>query len=177
MNTLETMTMRKSVRSYTGEPISDEELEKILKAGYSAPVGRGMYDNVHITIITNKNLLNEINENAAKVTGDPNLKMLYGAPMLVLVSVKFQPPASENASYSNAACIIENMALEAVELGIGSCHIWGAIGMLGGRPDIVSKFELPEGFVPVSGIILGKTNETYEVREIPDNKIARNYIK
>lgn len=47
MNTLEDIAKRVSVRSYKSEQISEDALADILKAGMSAPVGRGRYDNLH----------------------------------------------------------------------------------------------------------------------------------
>ena len=41
MTMIETICSRKSVRSYTGENITAEELEVILKAANASPVGMG----------------------------------------------------------------------------------------------------------------------------------------
>lgn len=53
MNTMETICSRKSVRTYTGEQITEEQLNTILKAANAAPVGMGQYEGVHLTVITN----------------------------------------------------------------------------------------------------------------------------
>lgn len=49
MNTLETICARKSIRSYTGEQITEEQLNHILKAADAAPIGMGQYENMHLT--------------------------------------------------------------------------------------------------------------------------------
>ena len=59
------------------------------------------------------------------------------------------------------------MALEAVDIGLGVCHIWGAIIAMNGNKDLLSKLELPERFAPCCTICIGKTDEKYEAREIP----------
>lgn len=41
MNTKELLFSRKSVRTFTGEPISDEDLSFIIKAAKAAPVAMG----------------------------------------------------------------------------------------------------------------------------------------
>ena len=105
MNTFDTICSRKSVRSYTGENITEEELTKILKAGDASPVGMGQYDNMHITIIKNKELLKQIDEAGARMFGKPDMHPLYGAPMLILVSTKKPEQNMENVSYSNAAML------------------------------------------------------------------------
>ena len=60
MNTMETLTSRRSIRSYTGEQISSEELSLLLKAANAAPVGMGQYNSVHLTVIQNGELLQKI---------------------------------------------------------------------------------------------------------------------
>ena len=48
MDMMETILRRKSVRSYTGEKISSEELQTILKAAGTSPVGMGAFDTLEI---------------------------------------------------------------------------------------------------------------------------------
>lgn len=176
MNTLDTICSRKSIRSYTGESITEEELNKILKAGNASPVGMARYDNMHITIIKDKGLLKEIDEAGAKMFGKPDMHPLYGAPMLILISTKKPEPMMENVSFSNAAIIAHNMALEATELNIGTCYIWGAVAALFRSPETMRKLKLPEEFIPCCGIILGKMNDEYRIREISLDKISKNVI-
>lgn len=54
MTVQEAINVRKSVRSYTGEPVSEEELKAILMAGQSAPIGMAKYETIHLSVITNK---------------------------------------------------------------------------------------------------------------------------
>ena len=92
---------RKSIRSYTGEAIPDVVLERILKVANISPVARGLYENVHLTIITSKEYLAKIEENAGEVLNAQGTKFLYGAPMLILVSAN----ADNNVAHSNAASL------------------------------------------------------------------------
>ena len=174
MNTLDTIYSRKSVRSYTGEAITEAELNEILKAAYAAPVGRAMYDTLQLTVISNKEYLTKVEAHMAAVVGNPNLHPFYGAPTLILVS---STSPVGNVNYSNAAIVAHNMALAATELGVGCCHIWGAIGVMNGNAELVKELNLPEGMVPCCAIALGHTNETYAVREIPENRIKTEYLK
>lgn len=173
MNVMDAIMSRKSVRSFTGQ-ISEAELQTILMAAQAAPVGMAAYENVNLSVITDKDLLQAIDDNAAKSFNRSN--MLYGAPTLILVSTKIAGSPRDNVAYSNAASIVENMALAAVELGIGACHIWGAVAALAGNIELVAKLKLPAGFTPVCAIALGKTKEKYEKREIPANRIAVDYL-
>lgn len=171
MNTFETICSRKSVRSYTGEKVSDEELKKLLTAANAAPVGMKAYDSLVLSVITNRALLDKIDKNGRKFLNMPDIAMLYGAPTLILVSSKMADIPNDNNAYSNAAIIAHNMALEAVELGLGACCIWGAVFAMNQSEEILQELKLPEGYVPCCAISVGKTEEKYEMRDIPENRI------
>ncbi len=94
MKTLETICSRKSIRSYTGEGITQDELKQILTAANASPVGMGRYDEMHLTIVTNLELLRKIDQAGAAMFGKPDIHPLYGAPVLILVSTK--TPAVNN---------------------------------------------------------------------------------
>lgn len=178
MSAIETICKRKSVRSYTGEQITEEQLNTILKTANAAPVGMGRYEDVHLTVIKSADLLSKIDTAGAAMLGKPDAHALYGAPMLIVVSAKLPPvKMMENVVYSNAAIIVQNMALAATELGVGVCHIWGATTAILNTPDILDELNLPEGFAPCCAVTLGKTGYRYEEREIPTNRIQMVVIE
>ena len=172
---MNTILKRKSVRSYTGENITNEELQLILKAADASPVGMKQYETLHLTIITNKELLNEIEQLASKMFNRPGYHPLYNAPMLILISSKALPNM-ENVMYSNAAIMSHNISLATTALNIGSCYIWGATAAISKNEAILSKLNLPQDFIPCCAVCLGKTNEVFEEKEITD-KIKKDYIK
>lgn len=175
METLDTICSRKSIRKYTGEGISEEELNKLLVAAEASPIASGQFQNYQLTVVENKELIAEIDANGAAFSGNPKAHPLYGAPLLIVVSAKVSA-GRENPVYSSAAMIVHNIALEAVDLGIGHCDIWGTTMGLAQNPDLVKKLNLPEGYTPCCSIILGRTGETYTKREIPLDKIKVNRI-
>lgn len=177
MDTFEALTSRRSIRNYTNDVITEENLGRILAAAQAAPAAMGRYDDLHLTVVTDAALLGRIDRATAEMMGQPERTPLYGAPMLIVVSVKQPEPGRENAVYSSAACVVENMALAAVELNVGACHIWGAIRAVNADPDLAASLGLPAGFVPSCGIILGQTEEEYERRDVPDDRIAVNYVR
>ena len=162
MSVAEVLNIRKSVRSYTGAPVTDDQLSALLAAAYAAPVGMGKYETIHLTVITNQEILDEIDANGAAFFGNPDIHPLYGAPLLIVVS------SSEdgNVASANVAMIVHNMALEAVELGIGHVDIYGATAGLAANKALVDKIGIPAGFTPLGAIAAGPTDETYEAREI-----------
>lgn len=175
MDTMDTLFRRKSIRSYTGEKISKEDFDVIMRATDSSPVGRAKYENLHVTIVENPKLLKEIDEHAAKEFGDRTLHPLYGAPTFIIVSAKNDEGSVGNVQFSNAAILVETMTIAAVDLGVGHCDIWGAVRVL--NDDLIKKLDIPEGFTPCCGLILGKSDEKYEPRDFPENRISKNIIE
>ncbi len=165
------LNIRKSVRSYTGEVVSEETLKKIIHAANASPVGLAKYETLHLTIVKNKDLLEELEENTSKIF-NANRSFLYGAPELIIVSTS----ATDNVGYSNAAIIAHDMSLAAVDDGVGVCHIWGCIIALQSNKGLISKLGIPEGFTPACAVAIGKTNEVYAEREIPSKRIDINVI-
>lgn len=181
MNVFDAIVNRKSVRSYTGEPPTEEEMDKILVAANCAPIASAMFDTNHLTVITNKDLLAEIERAFGAYVGKTDVHPLYNAPVFVLVSVQEEGNRATKEDWLNVVCsdaaiIVENMALEAVELGLGTCHIWGAVRAINADPVLRGKLGLPEGFRPVCGAIFGKTDTAYEPRELRRDRFTRNTL-
>ncbi|MBQ9729813.1 MAG: MFS transporter [Clostridia bacterium] len=174
---MKTIYQRRTIRSYTGEPVSQGELAELLKSAYAAPVGRARYDTLHLCVITQKEFLADLDRATAEANGNPSSHPLYGAPTMILISSQINEPPQDNVNYSNAAIIAQNMALTAVELGVGACHIWGAIRVLNKRADLLERLSLPEGMIPCCALIVGKTAETYQERQIQNERIATSYLK
>lgn len=175
MNTLSAILSRKSIRKFNGKDIDESELNAILGAAYASPVGRARYDTLALTVVKNKEFLAELDRETAKDLGEPDMHPLYGAPTLIIISSVIGPAPQDNVNYSNAAIISENIALAATELGVGACHIWGAIRTLNKCPDLLSKLDIPEGMTPCCAMALGKTDEVYTMREVKET-IETNYL-
>lgn len=164
--------VRRSIRSFTGEAVPEAAMEKIISAANASPVGRAQYDTVHLTIVKSKEMLAELEQNAAHVMDIEPRSFLYGAPELIIVSTS----VTNNVGYSNAAIIAQDMALAAVNEGIGVCHIWGCIMALAANQKLIAKLGIPQGFSPACAVALGKTAEAYTAREIPASRISQNVI-
>lgn len=177
MNILETIYKRRSIRNFNGKSLDKSELNEILKTAYAAPVGRAMYDTLSLTVIENKEILAQWEKAAADAFGNPDMHPFYGAPTVILVSSVIGEGMMSNVNYSNAATIVQNMALAATQLGIGACHIWGAVGVLHNNNGLKAALKVPENMMPCCAIALGKTDEKYEVRDIPENRIKTEFVK
>ena len=175
METLKTMLVRHSCRAYTDQQISDEQLEKILLAANSAPIGRALYENMHLTVIQDDAFFADWTKTFRVAVNDDNANPLYGGKTWIIVSSKAE---TGEIAFANAACVVENMSLEATDLGLGHVYIYGALRVLENNPDFIKAIGIPEGFRPISSVILGYEKEPRtEEREVSLERINTNYIK
>lgn len=150
METSKAILLRKSVREYKPEKISDEVLDTILQSGFKAPVASNKYDSLHITIIQNTELLKRI----INATSDMVYKILnvrknmdFGAKTLIIISST--PAVMPGIEYANAACILENMVLTATDQSVDSI-IWGGAAAAIKEDEALKKsLGIPDGFTPI----------------------------
>ena len=60
MNTQDVITTRRSVRAYTPEQLTEEQLQTVLNAAYAAPVAGTLYKTIRLTVIQNVSMLDKI---------------------------------------------------------------------------------------------------------------------
>jgi nitroreductase len=162
---------RHSVRKYTDEQISREDMEKILEAGNFAPNAgggqRSMMVGVRNKELTTKiGIMNLAKFNRSNLSGsyvskeqpscidDPTMKNgFYGAPSVVAIfgqnNFMFREP--------DAFCCAENMVLQATELGISSCIISrGAETFVSDEGKaLLKEWEIPDNYSAICFVILG----------------------
>lgn len=151
--TLQTIKARRSVRAYTEQQVSAEDLNLILEAATYAPSGMHL-ETWHFTAIQNKEVLEELNDKikgAFAKSDDLHTRerghsqtycCYYHAPTLVIVS---NEPDKWWAGM-DCACALENIFLAAKSLGIGSCWI-NQLGQTCDDPDVrafLTKLGVPE---------------------------------
>ncbi len=177
METLKAVANRQSCRKYTGEQITANELQIIIKAANAAPVGMKKYEEVKLTVIQNSQLLNKLDAAGAALFREPDQHPLYGAPTVILVSAKIQQGLPNSISYCNAACIVENMALAATDLGLGNVYLYGVVAAMEKNSELCAELKVPKEFFPASAIAIGKAAEPFQERVLTDNNIATDYLR
>ena len=174
MNTLDVIAKRKSTRNFTSEMILEKDLQQILKAGMSAPIGMCKYDTLHITVVQNKKLITRIFDEAEELickTLGFNKSFNYGAGTLVIVSS--QPAYREGMEYAHGGIVTENMVLAATDLGIDSCIMGAPIAALAENNELANAIGIPEGFTPILGVVFGFASEEETPKE---HKITVNRV-
>lgn len=156
MEFFETLKTRKSTRDFTSEQISEANLNEILLAGSAAPLGMRKFESIHLTVVQNKALLDEMQTAAATAFGDATRKPIYDAPTLIIVSSQ---ELGNSIEYANVGCVMENMALAATALGLGNIYLWGITAFISGQPSFLQKLQIPEGYKPISALAVGHATE------------------
>lgn len=149
------LKLRQTVRSYTAQRISDVDLGKILQAAQMAPLAAGDDKTTHLTIVNSPELMEEIRNVcmlSSRKTGK-KVDAFYGAQTTVFVSAT--EISDDHIEYCNAACIIENMLLQAAALGLGGTYIGGCLRKLRANEAILKKLQLPDGYKIISAMAVG----------------------
>ncbi len=143
---------RRSVRTYTDEAISKEQIETILEAGTWAPTGMGrepwqfivIEDKKQIKYISDETKLlikQKMPSVSERVSTEADV-VCYDAPVLVLVCIE-KDPQWDNISLLDSVLATQNMFLKAYELGLGTCYM-GFVSFLNSKPDVLRKMAFPK---------------------------------
>lgn len=120
---LENIATRKSVRSYTDEPVSDEMIEKLLRAAMAAPTAMNRQPWEFI-VLKDRDTLDAL---AGKLR---HAKMLQQAPLAIVVCAETMITLRDGTVVENsfwehdASAATENLLLAAEALGLGA--VWTA---------------------------------------------------
>ncbi len=143
---LKAIGSRSSIRGYTDEKLSDDELNILLRAGLEAPTATNRQE-IHFTVVSGSNpLLAEIEavKNEQRGIADPPHNFYYEAPAVIILS------AEKAFSWSSvdAGIAVENIALAAESLGLGSLIIGCIKDALSGEKAgyFAEKLHFPEGY-------------------------------
>lgn len=116
MELLEIMRHRRSVRKYTGEPVAEENLEKILQSALLAASGRA-FRPWEFIVVRDKEMLTKLSH-----CRDHGAAMLEGADCAVVVVGDAE---KTDTWIEDCSIAMANMYLMADALGVGCCWIHG----------------------------------------------------
>ncbi len=151
---LEIIKKRSSTRAYTAQPLTETELESVLLSGLQAPTATNRQE-LHFTVISGGNpILLEIEEEKMRQRGiTPSGSFYYHAPVVILISGE----AGFSWSFLDAGIAVENMALAAEDLGLGSVIIGCIRDALRGekRAYFQKALQIPENYEFEIALALG----------------------
>ncbi|KFI69370.1 nitroreductase family protein [Bifidobacterium magnum] len=176
METFDALLTRQSCRNFTNEPVSEQDLAKIIAAANNAPVGMAMFDCLRLTVIQDPNILLGLEETVLNI--NPNFTRehpLFNAPLAIVVSTKDVEGPYALMHKLSGACVMENMMVEAADLGLGSCYLMGAASVIAQSPEFMEQIGLPEGFTPMSIAIVGHSAQPLAKRQPVNDKIVCDF--
>jgi len=148
---------RRSIRKYQADkPVTKEQLTHLLSAAMAAPSAHNSRPWEFIAV-TNRKILDEI------VTIHPYAKMMRTASAAIIVVAIPQEKTPDDFYPQDCAAATENILLEAVSLGLGTC--W--CGVYPNKERITSfrkLFNIPEPKIPFNVIAVGVPDENPERR-------------
>ncbi len=166
--TIRNILSRRSIRAYAAQPVQQDDLELIVQCGRFAPTAMGRQP-WHFSVVRSRAALDEVtreskrllqasgDEKMRKMAEDPSFDTFRGAPCAVIVS----GDAGNRFSDIDCACAVENMALAAQSLGLGSCVI--ASFRMAFEQDaegkLARRFGIPDGYKPTLALALGYAAE------------------
>ncbi len=146
METFEAIKIRRSVRSYKPEPVSEEKLNKVLEAARLAPSAHNAQDYKFIVV--------KDPEQKKKLAVAAAGRDFVGEAPLVIAAVSLEPKNVMSCgvpTYAvDLAIAIDHMTLAAVAEGLGTCWI-GAFS----QEKVKEILEIPKEYKVVALLPLG----------------------
>ena len=124
-----------SVRNFTSEPVSDSDLELILKCGIKAPSGRNMQPWRFIAV-KNTDLTRQMMEG-----------VMPGNVLIVICGV------ADGQDFFDCGLATENMTIAAQSLGLGARIYGGPVGNI--NSSMVQKLNIPDGYKAIVVLRVG----------------------
>lgn len=153
MELMDLLQSRRAFREYDDQPLTSEELQPILLAAETSPVGLGKYRNHRLTVIQDPKVLKQIQN-------------IYQAPTLIVVS----SPDPGQLEFIDAGIIVHNMELAAENEGLAANYNMACLASL-------PKAVIPAGMTPCFAITLGHTKEKLTPHDLDIKRIPINWIK
>jgi len=161
MNVIEAIMTRRSIRKFTGESISEQDLDKVLRAGFQAPSAHN-FQPWEFIIIKDK-------EKFAKIADfHPYAKMLPYADICIIVCGDNNKQPKVGYLIEDCSASIQNILLAAHGIGLGA--VWCGLYPDEERVDEIKNLcKLPDNIIPVGMVVLGHKGE--------DKKAEDRFIK
>lgn len=166
MDAITALKTRHSIRSYTPQPVSEEDLQLILQAAMQAPSAANQQP-WDLVVIRNKDTL-------AKV-GDINHYAAYAskAPLAILVCLNLgkEKDVTKGMGIIDVSLCAENILLAAHALGLGAVFtgIYPEKDRIAGFQKLL---ELPDDVIPIGLIVIGHPMMSIKKAEDRFNKSA-----
>lgn len=147
MDTLTAIHTRRSIRQYTSQDVSDDDVRILLEAAMMAPSAHNCQP-WHFVVVRSRALKEAVSQL------HPYIRMAKDAPLGILVCGNTQREKTPGFWVQDCAAAIQNLLLATAEIGLGA--VWTGIHPLQDRAKEFQKlFDLPDHIPPLAYIVLG----------------------
>ncbi|MDD4050803.1 MAG: nitroreductase family protein [candidate division Zixibacteria bacterium] len=167
MEAIEAILGRRSIRRYYGRPVTEDQIEQILRAAMCAPSANNEQPWQFI-VITDRRMLDRI------PTVHPYSAMLKEAPLAILVCGDVSLDKSPGYWVVDCAAATQNLLVAAYALGLGT--VWlGVYPREERMGDIAALFGLPDHVKPLALVAVGHPAEKKPANDRYDaSRVRRN---
>lgn len=176
---------RRNVKEFTGEPISDETLERLFSTAVWAPNHRLTEPTRFFAIRKDSAMRHKIAEVAWQTTydgvvnpnpaqkqrsADASKERVLNAPAMVYVySLTGDNEEVTRENYATSCCAVQNMALAAVAEGL---YMDWSTGGLTKLPDLARTLGADEEWTMVGVVFIGKATEVPNTQRMPHSEVV-----
>lgn len=151
----ENIRNRRSIRKYSEGEISDEDIDKLLRAAMQAAGSRMGAEPWEFIVVKNKETIKKLSEI------DSNTKLLAGASLAIVSIANMERAHYKRMWQQDMSAASENLLLEAANLGLGA--VWLGVAPVEERMNIIREmFNLDENLRPFNIISIGYPAEGLE---------------
>jgi len=162
MNVLEAIFKRRSIRKYTDQPVSEDDLIRLLEAAMAAPSAQNARP-WEFVVVTDAKVLSDLKK--ALPFGNHN------APAAIVVCGKPNSITAGRFWVQDCSAAMENILIAAVELGLGTVWI-GIHPVFLLEKGVVRVLKLAKGVTPLGMALIGHPAVEKEARtQYDDQKV------
>lgn len=146
--------LRRSVRSYTDQPVPDEIIHKILNAGMCAP-SAGNERPWHFIVVREPDKLKKLSQTHR------NASMISHAQVAIVICADLKLEIKQGMWVQDCSAAAENILIEVTDLGLGA--VWVGVYPREDRMKYLTDlFSLPKNIIPLCIIPIGYPAEQIE---------------
>ena len=167
MDAMKAILTRRSVRKYTGEPVSEDSVKKLLEAAMSAPSASNQQP-WRFVVIDERQVLDAV------PSVHPYARMLLQAPLAILVCGDLKIARRGGYWVQDCSAATQNLLLAARALGLGA--VWLGVHPREERVEgLRGLLSLPEHIIPLALISIGHPAvEQGPVDRYDERRVCRN---
>lgn len=174
-NVVENIMTRRSIRDYKSEPVSREQMAKVLECGIYAPSAMNMQAWA-VRVVDAPDFIEGVTNLAT--TENPKLKedegfrnIFRNAPTVAFIAI----PEESYSGEFDSGLLAENMMLSAWSMGIGSCCLGSVVPLMNSEEakPYMERLNFPEGYKLMLAIAFGYPEG--EIPEAPERDYSKAY--